>query len=285
MANLNGIFEEMKMEAKAMIYGKMALVLSEMSAIGKDSKNQQQGFNYRSIDAVYNTLNPLLGKHGIFMTPEVLEKSRDERTNKSGTVLAFTCLRMRYTFWAEDGSSVSCVVEGEGMDSGDKSSNKAMAIAHKYALLQCFCIPTEEQKDPDADYHEIVKGNSYTKEQKQEFDTLLATSDDLGLSAFMGMLPDEVQIGLHNSFEGGAKSSGKLAVRELTTAGLTRWALMVDYIKERIEADDPHGLLQVVEELTPTAKRYLSQRLGEKVSHQLGAMLRSIKTGDVEVTG
>jgi len=44
----------------------------------------------------------------------------------------------------------------------------------------------------------------------------------------------------------------------------------------------PHGLLQVIEELTPTAKRYLSQRLGEKVSHQLGAMLRSIKTGEVQ---
>lgn len=138
-----------------MIYSAMCAVMKDMVAIGKDSTNQQQGFKFRSIDAVYNALNPLLAKHGVFTTPEVIEKTRDERTSAKGTVIAFTCLRMRYTFWASDGSSVSCVVEGEGMDSGDKSANKAMAIAHKYALLQTFCIPTEEQKDPDAEVHEV----------------------------------------------------------------------------------------------------------------------------------
>ena len=139
----------------AQIYGLMGKVMSEIGAIGKDSTNSQQGFKYRSIDAVYNALSPLLAKYGIFMAPEVLDKTREERTNSKGTVLAFTCLRIRYTFYAPDGTNVSCVVEGEGMDSGDKSSNKAMAVAHKYALLQTFCIPTEEQKDPDAEVHEV----------------------------------------------------------------------------------------------------------------------------------
>ena len=138
------------------IYECMGAIMRDMVAIGKDSINAQQGFKYRSIDSVYNALQPLLAKHGVFTAPEVMEKSRDERTNSKGTVLAFTCLRIKYTFYAPDGSSVSCVVEGEGMDSGDKSSNKAMAVAHKYALLQTFCVPTEEQKDPDAEVHEIA---------------------------------------------------------------------------------------------------------------------------------
>ena len=38
-----------------------------------------------------------------------------------------------------------------GMDSGDKATTKAMAIAFKYACFQVFCIPTEEMKDPDAE--------------------------------------------------------------------------------------------------------------------------------------
>ena len=58
---------------------------------------------------------------------------------------------MKYTFYAEDGSSVSAVVQGEGMDSADKSSNKAMSVAFKYACFQVLCIPTEEMKDPDAE--------------------------------------------------------------------------------------------------------------------------------------
>jgi hypothetical protein len=138
------------------IYGQMAKIMAEITAIAKDKKNQSQGFNYRGIDDVYNALNPLLAKHGVFMTARVIDKVRDERTNAKGTVLAFTCLRIEYTFWADDGSSVSTEVEGEGMDSGDKSSNKAMAVGHKYALLQAFCIPTQGIDDPDAEVHEAA---------------------------------------------------------------------------------------------------------------------------------
>lgn len=134
---------------------RMVAVMRELGAIGKDKKNEQQGFKYRGIDDVYNALNPILSKHGVFMTATVVSKTREERTNAKGTVLAFTCLKMRYQFRAEDGSSVETEAEGEGMDSGDKSSNKAMAVAHKYALLQAFCIPTQDLVDPDAEVHEV----------------------------------------------------------------------------------------------------------------------------------
>ncbi|MGE0294989.1 MAG: ERF family protein [Hyphomonadaceae bacterium] len=137
------------------IYTAINSIMAKVGHIGKDRNNQQQGFKYRGIDDAYNALNPLLAEFGVFTVPEVMEKTREERTNSKGTTLAFTCLRMKYTFYAKDGSSVSAIVEGEGMDSGDKSSNKAMAVAHKYALLQVFCIPTEEQKDPDAESHEV----------------------------------------------------------------------------------------------------------------------------------
>lgn len=144
------------MSEQKKIYAAMTGVMRDMVAIGKDKKNVQQGFNYRGIDDAYNALQPLLADHGIFNTPEVLEKWREERTTKSGTVLAFTVLRIKYTFYADDGSSVYCIVEGEGMDSGDKSSNKAMAVAHKYALLQVFCVPTVITDDPDQQVHEVV---------------------------------------------------------------------------------------------------------------------------------
>lgn len=138
------------------IHIRMVNVMREIGAIGKDKKNEAQGFKYRGIDDVYNAINPILAKNGIFMTAEVVSKSREERTNSKGTVLAFTCLRMRYRFFAEDGTCAVTEAEGEGMDSGDKSSNKAMAVAHKYALLQAFCIPTQDLDDPDAHVHEVA---------------------------------------------------------------------------------------------------------------------------------
>lgn len=137
------------------IHKRMIAVMRELGAIGKDKKNESQGFKYRGIDDVYNAINPILAKHGVYMTAQIMAKTREERTNAKGTVLAFTCLRMRYTFRAEDGTSVDTEAEGEGMDSGDKSSNKSMAVGHKYALLQAFCIPTMDLVDPDAETHEV----------------------------------------------------------------------------------------------------------------------------------
>lgn len=130
-------------------------VMAEIGAIGKTSRNATQGFMYRGVDAVMNALQPAMVKHGIFVVPEVLEQTREERTNAKGTTLLYSILKIKYTFFAGDGSNVSCVVIGEGMDTGDKASNKAMSVAFKYACFQVFCIPTEEMKDPDAECHEV----------------------------------------------------------------------------------------------------------------------------------
>ena len=94
-------------------------------------------------------MHKILVKHKVFTTSEILDVRRSERITQKGGTLLYSIITMRYTFWATDGSSVISEVVGEGMDSGDKASNKAMAIAHKYCLLQAFCTPTEEQKDPD----------------------------------------------------------------------------------------------------------------------------------------
>lgn len=138
------------------IYQTISDVMSEIGFIGKDTKNQMQGFMYRGIDAVMNALNPALIKHKLFIVPEVLEQTREERQNSKGTTLIYSICKVKYTFFAEDGSSVSATVIGEGMDSGDKATNKAMSIAFKYACFQVFCIPTEEMVDPDAECHEVV---------------------------------------------------------------------------------------------------------------------------------
>lgn len=139
------------------IYQAITNIMSEGYAITKDKRNAQQGFRYRGIDDVLNTFQPLLAKHHVFVVPEVLDQQRQERTTGKGGSLLYSLLRMRYTFYAEDGSSVSAVVVGEGMDSGDKASNKAMSVAMKYAMFQVFCIPTEEMQDPDAETPEPSK--------------------------------------------------------------------------------------------------------------------------------
>ena len=140
----------------AQIHELIGQAMGQIGAIGKDSRNNQQGFMYRGIDAVYNALNPVMSKLGLFICPEVLDMRREERTNKNGTVIIYTALTVKYTVYAPDGSNVTLTVVGEGMDTGDKSVNKAMSIAMKYAMFQLFFIPTEELKDPDAEVFDNI---------------------------------------------------------------------------------------------------------------------------------
>lgn len=139
------------------IFQSITKIMEEVPAIGKNKKNTQQGFMFRGIDDVMNTFQPLLSKYKVFIVPQVLEQIREERQTSKGGTLLYSICKVKYTFYAEDVSSVDAIVVGEGMDSGDKATNKAMAIAMKYAMFQVFCIPTEEMKDPDSESHSVAK--------------------------------------------------------------------------------------------------------------------------------
>ncbi|MCP3680293.1 MAG: single-stranded DNA-binding protein [Gammaproteobacteria bacterium] len=132
-------------------------VMSEIGVIAKDRKAPKEagGYAFRGIDDAYEALQPLLVKHKLIYIPEVIESTREERASKSGGTLIYTILRVKYTFYVQNGDSLVSVVEGEGMDSGDKSTNKAMSGALKYLILQVFCIPTQEKKDSEHDSPEV----------------------------------------------------------------------------------------------------------------------------------
>lgn len=132
-----------------LIYQKIAVIMKETKAIGKNSMNQQQGFKFRGIDNVMNELHDSFSKNEVFIIPIIQEFSVEEKTTRSGGILYYTRARIMHRYTTIDGSYVETVTIGEAMDSGDKGMNKAMSIALKYSLLQMLMIPTEELKDPD----------------------------------------------------------------------------------------------------------------------------------------
>ena len=160
----------MNEEKSPMIYAAICGVMEDIGSVGKGNYNKTQGFKYRGIDAVMNALNPAMIKHKVFCTPEVLEQGREERTTAKGSSLIYSVCRMRYRFFTTDGSYVDAVVVGEGMDSGDKATNKAMSVAFKYACFQTFCIPTENlMDDPDKETpDESKKGNALKPDESKE---------------------------------------------------------------------------------------------------------------------
>jgi hypothetical protein len=147
------------------IYQAISAIMAEVPSIGKNRKNTQQGYTFRGIDDMYNALNDILAKHKVFATSEVLHHEREERQTKSGSTLIYSILTVKFNFYTDDGSNVSMTMIGEGMDSGDKASNKAMSTAYKYAMMQLFCIPTDDAKDTENESHDVLPSRGGTSSQ------------------------------------------------------------------------------------------------------------------------
>ena len=148
------------------IFKRMSQVMAKMEAVGKNRRNAQQNYNFRSIDDVYGAAQPALVEAGVFCTPRVLGKTITEVKSKEGSIGTHIILEVEFEWCAPDGSSVTCILPGEAIDYGDKACNKAMSAAYKYAIFQTFAVPIGEGgTDRDADFKTHVP---YAEERRPE---------------------------------------------------------------------------------------------------------------------
>lgn len=129
-------------------------VMEDVGAVRKGDRNTHQNFNFRGIDAVVNAVSPALRKHGIVVSPSVLDYQYETvSVGNPAKNMASVRVMVRYTFHASDGTTLEVTVPAESFDSGDKATAKAMSVAFRTALLQTLCLPTDET-DPDAQTYE-----------------------------------------------------------------------------------------------------------------------------------
>jgi hypothetical protein len=145
------------------VYAAIHAVAADLSELGieKGRKNQAQGFVFRGIDDVLQTLSPILKKHKLLMLPTQIERVATVTTSSTGKPMNHVSVTMEYKFVSvEDGSEQVIRMPGEGMDSGDKATSKAVSMAYKYACFQALCIPFEGCEDSDEDSPEIGKATA-----------------------------------------------------------------------------------------------------------------------------
>jgi hypothetical protein len=210
------------------IFEAIPAILADVDAIAKNRQNKQQGFAFRGIDDVMNTLHPLFAKHKVFPTCEFSEMTRSERETKSGGTMFVVTMKAKYTLYAADGSSVSTSAVGEGQDSGDKATNKAMSACYKYAMFQLLCIPTEAV-DADADTPEPVKpqpmrvAGRAPEKPNEPIDAERKAADDLQLVTLL------TQVKQHAGYPD--------ALNNLKAEGLKIYESANGYLKGRIKAE------------------------------------------------
>lgn len=139
------------------VYKVINNVHKELARVGiaKTDTNSYDRYKFRGIDAVYNTVSPILAKHGLMILQRVLKCDTVERQSQKGGTLFFSTVDVEFDLVATDGSKHTIKTFGEGMDRSDKSINKALTAAYKYALFQCFCIPVEGSPDADMETLEV----------------------------------------------------------------------------------------------------------------------------------
>ena len=159
------------------VYQAINAVQSELAVTGitkARTNSQGSGYKFRGIDDVYNSVAPLLSKHGLCILPRILSRHCDERASKSGGALFYVTVEAEFDFVsAEDGTKHTVKTFGEAMDSGDKATNKAMSAAYKYAVFMAFSIPTEADNDADAQTHEVAQ-QKLTESQVSEIAVLVS---------------------------------------------------------------------------------------------------------------
>jgi hypothetical protein len=140
--------------------------------IGKDRRNKDQGFNFRGVEDVMNALTPLLVKHSLVIIPRFKTHSSTDRLSKNGGYLNDVVVSAEFDFMsAIDGSMVTGSTYGQGMDSADKATNKAMSGAFKYLSFFGFCIPTFGVIDDTDNEHPEVRGKEKDAKTDAKTDT------------------------------------------------------------------------------------------------------------------
>ena len=122
------------------------------AGIAKESKNQMQKYLYRGIDAVMNTLAPILAEQEIMILPSVKKHKYTTGKTKNGGVSFHHFVQVEYSVYSAAHPDVlgPFTAHGECIDTSDKGLNKACTAAFKYWVLTALCVPLEGQEDADS---------------------------------------------------------------------------------------------------------------------------------------
>lgn len=138
-----------------------------MSQVGYVQKRKSSGLNYSFAGeaTLIQALRPYMVEAGITMSVVgVSNKLREKYETKSGTPMNSTVVDLVVRFYhAPSDTYLDVCSSGEGADSGDKSSNKALTGAYKYALRQTFCIETGDDPDTEPSSRQERKPNTEVK--------------------------------------------------------------------------------------------------------------------------
>ena len=145
------------------IYEKMALITAEIGVVEKNLKVQvNKNSSYKAVSErdVLDAVKPIEQKYRVYSYPasrqivdrDVLVKETEYNGQVTRTNTLFMRVETVYRFVNIDHpeESIETVCYGDGLDTGDKATGKAMTYADKYALMKAYKLSTGDDPDKEA---------------------------------------------------------------------------------------------------------------------------------------
>lgn len=216
-----------------LIFERICAIKGTVDAVGKSRKasNGSFSYKYRGLEDLINALSPLFATHQVFPIPTVLDTVRNHVETEKGKDKFITLLKVAYRFYAVDSSYVECIVLGEGIDNGDKSSSKAMSEAFKKALEQIFCIPTGEAGEGDVLPQQQPQNQSYGQPRKSlppNFNPVAVNVEDQATPRQLGAIQNSAKRAGRNA-EKVCQENFECSLSELSRKGAS-W--MIDHFND-----------------------------------------------------
>ncbi|MFI6819760.1 ERF family protein [Micromonospora sp. NPDC050187] len=128
-----------------------ARVMRDVKSIAKSARAEikteksSYRFNFRGIDMVLNAVGPALRRHGVMVIPV-----KTEATYGTSGRMRDVQVRVTYEIRGPLGDVIIAQSVGEGLDTGERGTTKALTTAYRNFLTTALTIPTEDPKvDPD----------------------------------------------------------------------------------------------------------------------------------------
>ena len=170
---------------KLNIYERLSLITAEIGVVEKNLKVQvNKNSSYKAVSErdVLDAVKPIEQKYRVYSYPasrqivdrDILVKETEYNQQITRTNTLFMRVETVYRFVNIDNplEFIETTVYGDGLDTGDKATGKAMTYADKYALMKAYKLSTGDDPDKDASPENVFEKKAEPKATDKQFDMI-----------------------------------------------------------------------------------------------------------------
>lgn len=164
---------------KLNIFERLSLITAEIGVVEKNLKVQvNKNSSYKAVSErdVLDAVKPIEQKYRVYSYPasrqivdrDVLVKETEYNQQITRTNTLFMRVETVYRFVNIDNplEFIETTVYGDGLDTGDKATGKAMTYADKYALMKAYKLSTGDDPDKEASPENVFEKKARATELK-----------------------------------------------------------------------------------------------------------------------